>query len=309
MKFRSLISVSLFILLLCNSNCFSQEEEEKRPKKPKSAKGFHVGLFVGYYYANKYTSNLYDGWGYDENGKRNDFTNSFMYRRIVNDYGGGNSGTTDQIAVALGVDPTANPKQWSFDETDMPVKMKYSPALLFGLQMNYGITKKDALVFNLSAVKINLIGSFAMVITNPIIGPQPPGYQNLKYFSITGGEQRLMLQMGYRRILGENDFVNFFIEAGPALNYTKFIKNQITINNLPIDLSFYYTQPYYPTYRASYLRGTGFGAFAGFGINITASPKWTLQFLYNPSYEKINIGQEPKPALQNSFGLRAFYNL
>lgn len=298
--------VSLLVFFILNTNCFSQDEEESASQKNNNGKGFHAGLYIGSLFANKYTSTFYDGYGYDENGKRNDFLNSFMNRRIHYDYGGGN-GQPDQVAQALGI----NPGEWSFDQTDMPTNMKYNPAFMVGAQLFYGFTKKDALLLNVNASKLNLSGNFTIVVTNPLIGPQQPGYEDIKTFSITGGEQRLLFQLGYRRILGdtEESVINFFIEGGATVNMTKFLKNQITITNLQIYLSDYYTQPYYPTYRAQYLNSIGFGAFAGFGFNITANPKWTLQLLYNPAFEKINIGEEPKFTLQNAVGLRAFYNL
>jgi hypothetical protein len=304
-----IISASLLTLfLLFNSFCFSQKEDTISSKKKTK---FQIGLYLGSCLANKYTAKLYDGYGYDAEGKKNVFKNSsnmdqssFMFRKIVMEYGGG-YGQTDQIAIALGV----NPGEWTFDESDMPLNMKYSPAFMVGTQMSFVATKKDALFINANVAKLSLNGNFTIVITTPSIGPQPPGYQNIKTFSITGSEQRMILQAGYRRIMGDDEVLNFFIEGGPTLNMTKYIRNQISINNLQIDLASYYTQNYYATYRAKYIRGIGLGAFAGLGANITANPNWTLQILYSPSYEKINIGESPKLRLQHAIGLRAFYNL
>jgi hypothetical protein len=295
----------LFLGLLSFSFAFSQDDE-KPARKNKGIKGFHAGLYLGSLFANKYTAKFYDGYGYDETGKRNDFFSSFMYRRIVIDYGGGN-GQHDYVADALGVQHG----EWSFDQTDMPVKMKYNPAVLTGLQLDYGFTKNDAFLMNINASKLSVSGDFTIVVTNPKIGPTQPNYQDIRTFGISGGEQRLMIQLGYCRILGNTDEspINCFFEAGGILNAVKYLRNQATISTLPIDLSFYYTQPYYLTYRASYLRGTGWGAFAGFGIHLEASAKWTLQLLYSPSFEKINMGEAPKFSLQHSAGFRAFYNL
>ena len=305
MNLKFLFLLSLWIVLLSNSEGYSQDEE-KTPRKNRGAKGFHAGLLLGPLFANKHTAKLYDGWGYDADGKRNDFLNSFMYRRIVMDYGGGN-GQHDYVADALGVQHG----EWSFDETDMPAKMRYLPSVLAGLQMDYGFTKNDALIVNVNAAKLALGGDFTIVVTNPQIGPTQPNYQDIRTFSITGGEQRISLQLGYRRILGNTDEspLNCFFEAGGILNATKYVRNQATIKSLPIDLSYYYTSPYYSTYRAKYLRGSGYGLFAGFGINLEANAKWTLQLLYAPSLEKINIGESPKPSLQHSAGIRALYNL
>ena len=301
------LNASLLALIIFISAPFLySQDEEKTLRKNKGAKGFHAGLYLGSIFANKYTAKFYDGWGYDETGKRNNFLTSFMNRRIHYDFGGDN-GQPDLVAQALGVQHG----EWSFDETDMPVKMKYNPSVLAGLQMDYGFTKNDAVIINVNASKLSLSGSFTIVVLNPQIGPTQPNYKDIRTFAISGGEQRLMIQVGYRRILGNTDEsqLNCFIEAGANVNITKFMRNQIVINNLQIDLGYYYTQPYYPTYRISYMQGSGFGAFAGFGINLEANAKWTLQLLYSPSSEKINIGESPKLSLQHSAGIRAFYNL
>lgn len=295
-----------FFLLISALNCFagttplSSDEEKKSTKKSN----FRAGLFLGSYFPNKYTAELYDGYGYTAEGKKNDFLNSFMYRRIVLEYGG-LSGQTDYVAQALGV----NPGEWVFDKTDMPLDMKYNPAFSVGAAINFSISKKDVLLLNMNVSRLTLNGNFTIVITTPPIGPQPPGYQNIQTFGITGGEQRMLFQAGYRRMLGDDEIFNFFVEVGPAFNISKYLRNQANINNLHIDLANFYNQTYYPTYRAKYLNGLGLGAFGGLGLNISANQNWTIQLVYSPSYEKINIGEGPKFTLHHAAGLRAFYNL
>lgn len=292
----------LYVLLLISITAFGQDEP-KKPKKKKSK--FQTGLYLGSYFSNKQTAVLYDGYGYDLEGNRNDFSSSFMYRKVVLEYGGG-YGQTDQVAAALGV----NHGEWTFDETDMPMAMKYIPSFSIGLNMNYTPNKKDAWFLNLNAARLLARGNFTIVITTPPIGPQPPGYQNIQTFGIAGSEQRLLCQAGYRRIfIGEEPVFNMFLEGGIAMNMTKYMGNQAVVNGLRMDLASFYYQQYYPTYNASYLKGIGLGAFAGLGLNIAANDNWTLQFLYQPSFEKINIGVETKPALHHSIGLRTFYTL
>lgn len=299
MKLIYLFLFSFFLLL--DILCFSQPIDEKPAKKKTK---FQAGLYMGSYFANKYTTTLYDGYGYDIDGMKNDYFNSFMYRKIILEYGGG-YGQADQVALALGV----NHGEWAFDETDMPQNMKYNPAFMIGVNLSYAATKTDAFLLNVNAAKFTASGNFTIVITTPPIGPQQPGYQNIQAFGISGIEQRFMFQAGYRKILGEDEVFNFFIEGGPTLNMTKYLRNYIAINTLHIDISTYYSQTYYPTYRAKYLNGMGLGAFAGLGLNITANTNWSIQVAYSPSYEKINIGEEPKNTLQHSMGLRAYYNL
>jgi hypothetical protein len=269
----------------------------------KNVKGFHFGFFVGSLFANKYTANLYDGYGLDADGNKNDFANSAMNRKIHFEYGGDN-GQPDRIAPALGV----NHSDWSFDNTDMPVNMKYSPSIFVGLQTRYCASNKDAILFNVNGTKLTANGEFTITTTAPTVGTtQYP--TNIRTFPIIGGEQRLILQLGYQRILGDNDKLNCFVEGGLGFTMVKFNKNVIQINNLLIDLTTYYNYQGYVDYRAKNLTGVSFGAFAGLGLNLSLSPKWTVQLVYNPSYENINIGVAPALKLQNALGLRAYYNL
>jgi hypothetical protein len=298
------------IILICSINliagseqlAISQNDDHKSIVKKSN---FNVGLLVGTYFPNKHTVELYDGYGYDAEGNKNDFLNSFMFRKIILENGGFFMGQTDQVALALGV----SHGEWSFEETDMPFKMKYNPALMVGIHLYYSVTKKDLLLLNINITKLTIGGNFSIILTNPTIGIVQPGYKNIKIFSITGAEQRLILQIGYRRILGTNDIFNFFIEGGPSLNLTEYQRNTISINNLHMDIATYYTQEYYSTYRAKYLRGIGLGVFTGFGLNINANENWNMQLLCSPAFEKINIGTKSKFIIQNTIGVKAAYTL
>jgi len=303
-KGRTLAIAGFFLFSIFSSvDIFSQDETEARSYKRKD-KGFHFGLFLGAGFANKHTAKLYDGYGYDETGKRNEFIKSLMYRRIVIDHGGGN-GQTDQVAQALNV----NPGEWTFDETDMPINMKYNPAFSVSLLMRYCFDKKNSILLNAASTRFTLSGNFTIVITAPPVGPQPPGTQNIQTFSITGSEQRTSFQFAYQRMLGDDDKFNFFVEGGPVCTMTRFLKNQATINTLHIDLAAYYHWQQYAESNTKILKGIGFGGFAGLGMNFNIGSKYSLQLLYNPSVEKIAIGENQEPALQHSMGMRAYYSL
>lgn len=303
-------AVILLLLLNIHTPCISQnqEEEEEHIEKPvknikkSNPKGFHAGFFIGTFFANSATAGLYDGYGFDMDGKKNDFLNSFMYRKIVNEYGGG-YGQTDYIAQELNVAHG----EWFFDEGDMPINLVYNTAFMMGVQTRFGINKTESLLLNVNGSKLNVSGNFTITTINTTSGAITPS--NIQTFSISGGEERLMFQLGYQRILGDNDMLNFFIEAGPSLTFAKFDRNTVTIKNLNIDLTSYYYLPGFAEYRTRSLTGVGIGAFAGLGLNLSMSSKWTVQLIYNPSYEKINIGENPTTTLQNSLGLRAYYNL
>jgi len=302
--YKAISIIGLFLFF--TSSVFAQGNDSTDVDDNKTdtinLKGFHLGLQAGVIFANKYTTNLYDGYGLDVNGNRNTFLNSFLYQQIVNNYGGGN-GRTDQIAMALKV----NPGQWSFDESCMPVNLKYNINLLVGLNTRYCFDNKNAIIFNANATKLTVNGNL-IFIHLPTNSSGYQGATNVQTFTITGGEERLMTQLGFQRVLGDNDKFNFFVEGGIDLTLAKFMKNQAIINNLIIDLTPAYTLPGYGGVRQHNLIGVGLGGFAGAGINLALSSKYTIQLLYNPSFDKINIGAAPKYTLQQSIGFRAYYN-
>jgi hypothetical protein len=288
----------LIIILKVHSQELSPEGDTLKPQ----SRGFHIGLYIGSYFANKYTAYLYDGYGFDADGKRNSFYNSFMYNKIVMEYGGGYAGQPDRIAQALGVQHG----EWSFSESDMPINMRYSTAFLLGLQGRYSVDRNNAILLNVNASQLNITGNFTIVTT-----PQTNFTQvsrNIKTFAIKGVEQRLMFQLGYQRLFGKNEKINFVAEGGLHVTMAKFDKNVILINDLLIDLTSYYYQPGYSAYYVRKPIGVGYGAFAGLGVNFNMSEKARIQFIYNPSYEGVNIGDNPKLKMQHAVGLRMYYN-
>ena len=298
----------LFSLLLLSNLCFSQDDDGNKPDFVRKDKGFHIGVYVGAYFANKYTASLYDGYGYDYNFNKNNFANSWINIKINQQYGAGGAfaGQTDQIANALGVQHG----QWFFDESCMPKpgSLKYNISPLVGIQTRYCFDNNSSLILNVNGSRLTVNGAFQFVLNTPSAQPNTPGVVNYKTCSIVGGEQRMMFQMGYQRIAGDDPRLNFLWEIGPIVTLTKFEKSLINVNGLIIPLTTF-TDPYHiNSYNARNLTGIGFGAFAGAGLNITINPKWTVQFIYNPSFENIKLGPLQGLKLQHAVGFRSYYN-
>ena len=92
------------MLLALNCSMGMAQENDNSDNAPdiNSKKKFHIGLYVGSLFANKYTAGMYDGSGFDIDGNKNSFENSLMYQKIILQYGGGyGNGQIDQIAQAL----------------------------------------------------------------------------------------------------------------------------------------------------------------------------------------------------------------
>ncbi len=295
----------LFLLLTSAAGLLAQDEETRdetlrsHPRKSKIL----TGLYVGSYFANKYTANLYNGYGFDMDGNRNTFGNSLMHQKIVNEYGGG-YGQHDQIADALGVDQG----QWTFNESDMPFNMHYTPAIMVGAHFKIPVSRRSSVIVNVNGVKLNIEGNFTITTLKPN-NPNPLINNNVQTFAIKGGEQRLLFQLGFQQLFGEDDKFNFLLEGGAIGTLAKFDKNYIYINTCGrIDLTYYVNQTLYPApYPGKRPLGFGVGAYAGVGVNLDVSPKFLVQMIYNPSYEKVNMGDTPKLKLQHAIGMRFYY--
>ena len=306
-------TLAALLIILSGFNLIAQDDnngDDDTESKSMEKKGFHFGLFVGPYWANKSTAWLYDGHGLDAYGNENEFSNSLIYNKIINEYGGG-YGQPDQIAQALGVDPSnSGGNTWHFTESDMPQNMHYTINFLVGLNMRYSVDKKSAIILNLNASKLKLNGNFTITTdANPSQNQLAP---TVNTFSIIGQEQLMIFQFVYNRIIGNNKRLNFFLEGGLNATLAKFDKNFIQINNLTIDLTTGYIPPGsgvypYQVYFPKHI-GIGFGAFASGGLNITMSPKWTVQLLYSPTYDKVNLGPSPSYKFQHACGFRGYYN-
>ena len=312
-SFNKLQQLFLISFLLFCKISFAQENDsliEDETSVKQKQKSFHAGVYVGSYWANKSSASLFDGYGFDEFGVRNTFANSILYNQIVNVYGGGYNGV-DLIAQLLNVDH----KDWYFNEQDMPTNLRYTTTFLVGLNTRFQVDKKTNITFNINASKLIVNGKFTISSTTTSNGFQSQPIQN--QFTITGGEQRLMMQLGYQKIIGNNKKLNFMLEGGLNVIFSKAQKNIAYLtsssfngaNNITIDLMSIYNQQPYNTYSPKYLIGAGIGAFGGIGLHLTINPKYTVQLLYSPSYDRISIGYNPKFRMQNGFGLRFYYNL
>lgn len=300
----------LSIIFICHP-VFCQDSLEVESISRNRKKTFHLGLYVGAYFANKYSASLYDGYGYDINGQRNNFATSVLNYEISNNYGGGNGGP-DQIAALLNV----SPGEWVFNESCMPINLRYTPAYLVGLNTRYIIDEKNSILLNISGTKLSVNGKFN-IFSKTYTGPSTvPGTSNslaLNQFTIVGGEQRLLFQLGYQRYYGKNEKINLFTDIGLNIIMAKFQKNQAFISNnngsIIIDLMNTYSQPNFSYINAKYLVGVGIGMFGSLGVNFNMNPKYTVQLLYNPSYDLIPLGDTRVFKMQNGIGVRFYYNL
>lgn len=306
LSFRTLITILSLITWSYSGNVLAQspEQYDENGRLILKKKSFSAGISFGSYFPNKYPSDLYDGYGFDYDGNKNVFENSWLNAKINYQYGGG-YGQPDLIGQELGLPP----EDWDFTEADMPVNMTYKTAFAIGFAGRYSVENKNAIILNVNAAIVTAAGNFT-ITTRPSSGSTQIN-NSIKTFNIRGKEQRLLFQAGYQRLFGNGDAFNFFAEGGLHATLAKFDKNEIQINNLQIDLFESYYDPVnnYTFFAGSKPVGLGFGAFAGFGANIRTSGKWMLQLVYDMSLENVKIAYNPKLKLNHAAGLRAYYVL
>lgn len=293
----------LSALLLCGTSSAQNDDYEETPAPHKSK--FHFGFFVGSYFANKHSASIYNGYGFNLDKQQNDFAQSWIYQKIVNEYGGG-YGQTDQVALALSVDP----KQWVFQESDMPINMHYNPAIHLGFNFRVPVKKTAFFLLNINGARLGVDGNFTITTLKPQSSTNPALNSNIKTCVIKGQEQRLQFELGFQKVFGDDgDDFSFFGELGFVGTLTKFTRNYIIINTLQVDITSYVYNPAYPVPVPGRVPvGFGVGAYAGGGVNMNVNPRVTVQLLYNLLQEKINIGANPALKLQHSAGLRFYYN-
>lgn len=278
------------------------EEDEK--------KGLYAGLYVGALFSNKTSASLYDGYGFDLDGNRNDFANSWLKNRI-DILRQPASGGGDQVAEAIGVDPG---QLEPLEPDDMPTNMTYNIAFSFGLQGRYNFDSKNAMLFNINFSRLTVNGQFTMEVNaTQVQNPTTPGQitfaEPIQTFGIRGAEQRVGLQLGYQRILGNHDFFNWVVEAGVDVCFAKFDGNWAQINDLEIDLTIRPNVFGQALMDERNLTGVGIGAFGGFGGQIDTGGSWTIQLLVNPIFQKIALSNFSQYGLHLTAGLRAIYNI
>lgn len=265
------------------------------------------GLHIGSLLANQHTASLYDGYGYDIDGNKNNFFDSWLYQKVWEQYGGNlYGGQQDQIALALNVDPGT----WSFNETFMPGNMRYSPAICVGITSKYSVDRDNAILLNVNAAKLTATGNFKIKTTPSNTGSSTNITDDSnKLFPIIGEEQRLQLQIGLQHIFGEDKKYSALIEGGLHATLAKFSKNYVQINNLTIDLMEYYNNVFNTANPIRMPIGIGFGAFGSVGLNANLNPKTIVQLIYSPILVRINMGDNKQFKLQNAIAIRFYFDL
>ncbi|NVO01693.1 MAG: hypothetical protein HXX09_03245 [Bacteroidetes bacterium] len=234
--------------------------------------GWHFGVNIGMYFANKQSASFYNGSG--ENS---------VYRTIIE-----NTFINDEIRRVLHYN-------FSFDSTLLPKNMKYNPAINFGFLAGFNFQKNAGIIIEFDYSKLKASDYFTLAIDSFNSTSDP----SLKKCTITGTEERININIGIHRTFGKLSKTMPYINAGINFNNVKVIDNKIQIENLSYSIV-NPTNSYYNIVQG----GLGFGVMGGVGLQFILGQSMIVDLGGNIYFSKIKLGTDPRFALHESVYLR-----
>jgi len=241
--------------------------------KKKNTDGLYFGANLGFYKANYHNAAYYDGSG--ENS-----VDSVIIDNVNNH---------NAIAQALNS---------NFSLSELPAKMKYSPAFMIGLFFKYNI-KNSAILVQFNFAKLNSKDVFTISYYDPY-NPSIPIY---KQEGIYGAEKRASIDIGYSYMFSPHSNYRPFIQFGGNMTSTKFIENKIKIENIEYSITNYH-YAYYKIEQG----GIGFGAFAGGGMNLIYNESISIMPTLNIYYTQAKMGNNKQARFNYTFYISAILN-
>lgn len=242
-------------------NIYSSADSTRHKKKNNN--GFYFGANLGFYSANRYTAQYYNGSEENKSGV-NKVDSVFQYQNNYQD-----------IRNVLNYD-------FYLPEGGLPIKMKYSPAFLIGFYAKYSF-KNSGIFMQFNFSKLSTKDVFTLIIEDPNNSSSDPVY---KQEEISGSEHRTNIDIGYSYTFNPKKKNKPYIEFGYNLNNTKFIDNKIKIENLEYSIA----NNYYSYYNIKQ-SGIGMGAFLGGGVELNFSESVSVNPGFNLYWIKINLGK------------------
>lgn len=279
-------------------------EEPKEPHKLEDLHGFVVGLNIGFYQANSNTADIYSGYGFDRGGARNNFSNGWLNQAIQ-----GNPIFRARTREAMGFADD----NWTFDESDMPNEMRFSPAFMWGAHFRWHLNPDFGLFGEIGGANPKTNGEFTIV--NQSAAPGQLESQRINRLGIRGEEQRLLISVGARQTIGRKQREQRglgtallpLVEFGLNSTFVSFEENIIDLNGTTIDLTQFFQQQGIQVEEARQLTGVGFGAFGGAGVQIHLGADIMIDLVYRASFEHVRLGEWDQRGFQHVFLLRALW--
>jgi hypothetical protein len=167
-----------------------------------------------------------------------------------------------------------------------PTNMRYNPAFMVGLQLKYNLNRTSAFIFNLDAIKLKAVDQYSVRFIGTTA--QVNSQQDVRLFQITGTEQRLIMNLGYRQGFEIGVLTNFYLQFGGTFLGTKVMANDIAIADRTLSLYQYTSNINTPVaYQAR--TGVGYGYYISPGWEFFMSDKYAFDFGFTFSRDQMKL--------------------
>lgn len=308
----ALILGAILMGSMANAQVYNYEDGEG-PTPPDSIKGLYVGLNLGYYFANKKTGSIYNGYGYERDGQIvSTVGQSWLYQALFGSPQNINR-TNDAMDGVVGTD------YYEINETNFPALMTYRPSFMFGGHLRYMFNSDFGIFTEINGTFPVTVGEFTIQSTRP--SSNPLDNQTLRKFIIRGEEQRMIINLGMHTVLGrkaaekkgKTPTILPYLDLGGTITFTKFERNLIDLGERVeyfdriVDLTQFYTRQGQYLDKANLLTGMGLGGFGAVGAQITLGRKFTIDFGYVANIQQIKLGDISEVGIQHQIVLKAIY--
>lgn len=251
-----------------------EDEEDQGPE----VSGFSFGLNLGSYFGSKTTANFYNGSG--------------AYGSFIQNTG------VRSLTIAERLDPSVFIQDMQYINTyynssaveipydSSPTNMRYNPTIMVGIQLKYNLNRTSAFVFNLDAIRLKAVDRYSVrFIGTPA---QINAQQDVRLFQITGSEQRLIMNLGYRQGFEIGVFSNFYLQFGGTFLGTQVMGNDIAIADRTLSLYQYTANINTPVaYQAR--TGVGYGYYIAPGWEFFVNEKYSFDFGFTFSNDQMRL--------------------
>lgn len=247
---------------------WDEDEEEE-----DTIRGVSFGLNLGGYFASKKTANFYNGVGSTASVGQNEVQYYSIEERL---------NLTQQTTAQI--NNYYNSSSFFLPRDAYPANMRYMPAFSVGLQIKYNMNRYAAIIFNVNGIKLSANDRFTVQFQGT--SAQQNGQNDVRLFNISGSEQRLNVNLGYRQGWFMNDFGNFYGQIGGSLLGTRVQSTKIFMADNTFDLFIGASNPnQIQQFRPR--TDIGLGGYIAFGFEFWFKSGYTADLSFGFSRDKM----------------------
>jgi hypothetical protein len=211
---------------------------------------WRLGFNMGYYQANRYHANFYNGSEKNANKISMILKNQYQYQEIFTLLG-----ATDTFILG-----------------GLPSRMNYQPAVCLGFNMIRHLNPHWDIFLRFNYTKLHASDQFTIEVDPNTF----PTFPDIRLFPIYGTEERMLMDLGLNRYQKINMAYDWFMELGLNMSNIDVKENKIRFDNKEYSIvDIYGGLPFtpglplqqYPNEQG----GIGFGVFAGGGVRINVN--------------------------------------